>query len=253
MGKDVLFVCQVPTFLVKSMVKTLDESGYHTIPIQPTMVDLSRIDTFPDIFIIYLEEDIISFEATLKFLKGKMVEDGADRFMFLIGNAQAINNAYNHIPKTLVTAAFTRPVNMQEVIYKLDFIFSGFNTENARKSILVVDDDSLMLRAMHNWFSLQYNVYMANSGMNAISLLTQHHVDLILLDYEMPVVSGLQVLEMLRSEPATANIPVIYLTAKDDRETVMKVVAAHPEKYLLKTTPPEQLVKAVDDFFKGKK
>ena len=119
MGKDVLFVCQEPTFLVKSMVKTLDESGYHTIPIQPTMVDLSRIDTFPDIFIIYLEEDIISFEATLKFLKGKMVEDGADRFMFLIGNAQAINNAYNHIPKTLVTAAFTRPVNMQEVIYKL--------------------------------------------------------------------------------------------------------------------------------------
>ena len=72
--------------------------------------------------------------------------------------------------------------------------------------------------------------------LNAISLLTQHHVDLILLDYEMPVVSGLQVLEMLRSEPATANIPVIFLTAKDDRETVMKVVAAHPEKYLLKTT-----------------
>ena len=75
MGKNVLFVCQEPTFLVKSMVKTLDESGYHTIPIQPTMVDLSRIDTFPDIFMIYLEDDITGFEATLKFLKGKMVED----------------------------------------------------------------------------------------------------------------------------------------------------------------------------------
>ena len=86
------------------------------------MVDLSRIDTFPDIFMVYLEDDITGFEATLKFLKGKMVEDGADRFLFLIGNAQAINNAYKHVPKTLVTTAFSRPVNMQEVIYKLDLL-----------------------------------------------------------------------------------------------------------------------------------
>lgn len=252
MGKDVLFVRRDSNFLVNSMIKTLNEVGYFTVPAQPSVAELTRINNFPDIFMVYLEGDIATFGNTLKYLKSKMVEDGADKFMFLFGNPLEIESAYEYIPKTLVTAAFTRPVNMQEVLYKIDFLFSGSDTINARKSILVVDDDSVMLRAMNNWFSSKYNVFMANSGMNAISLLTQHHVDLILLDYEMPVVSGLQVFEMLRSEQATANIPVIFLTAKDDRETVMKVVSARPEKYLLKTMAQEALVKAVDDFFKGK-
>ena len=88
--------------------------------------------------------------------------------------------------------------------------------------------------------------------MNAITFLGKKHVDLILLDYEMPVASGLQVFEMLKAEPATASIPVIFLTAKDDRETVMKVLAAKPEKYLLKTMDPEELVESVNNFFKGK-
>ena len=51
-----------------------------------------------------------------------------------------------------------------------------------RKRILVVDDDGMMLRTMKNWLSKKYDVYMANSGMNAISLLAKNRVDLILLD-----------------------------------------------------------------------
>ena len=70
--------------------------------------------------------------------------------------------------------------------------------------------------------------------------------------FRSPVADGLQVFQMLKSEPSTANIPVIFLTAKDDKETVMKVLAAKPEKYLLKTLPPEELLKSVDNFFKGK-
>ena len=171
--------------------------------------------------------------------------------VFLIGNPKEIEEAYKEIPQSMVTSTFVRPVNMKDVLATLNCSLNGGDKNGGRRHILVVDDDSVMLRAMNNWFSTKYEVFLANSGMNAISLLAQQHIDLILLDYEMPVVSGLQVLEMLRSEPATANIPVIFLTAKDDRETVMKVVAAHPEKYLLKTTAPELLVKAVDDFFKG--
>ena len=175
-----------------------------------------------------------------------------DHMMFLIGNPKEIEEACKEIPKSMVTSTFIRPVNAKDILASLDHFLNGSDINRGRKSILVVDDDSVMLRAMNNWFSARYNVFMANSGMNAISLLTQNHVDLILLDYEMPGLSGLQVFEMLRSEPTTANIPVIFLTAKDDKETVMKVVSARPDKYLLKTMPPESLVKAVDDFFKDK-
>ena len=93
---------------------------------------------------------------------------------------------------------------------------------------------------------------MANSGLNALQFLSSNHVDLILLDYEMPVASGLQIFEMLKHDVNLSNIPVIFLTSKDDKETVMKVLAAGPEKYLLKSSEPDSLLRTVDDFFKGK-
>ena len=69
----------------------------------------------------------------------------------------------------------------------------------------------------------------------------------------MPVVDGKQVLEMIRSEHEFADIPVIFLTSKGDRESVMKVMALKPEGYLLKTMEPAQIIKSVNDFFEKQK
>jgi len=57
---------------------------------------------------------------------------------------------------------------------------------------------------------------------------------------------------MLKNDPRTALIPVIFLTSKDDKETVMKILSAKPEKYLLKNQEPDQLIQKIDDFFKGR-
>ena len=77
--------------------------------------------------------------------------------------------------------------------------------------------------------------------------------DLILLDYEMPVTSGPQVLEMIRSETKTDTIPVIFLTGKGDRESVLKVLALKPDGYLLKSTDKTTLLKSLEEFFEKKK
>jgi len=58
---------------------------------------------------------------------------------------------------------------------------------------------------------------------------------------------------MIRSEEATKRIPVMFLTAKSDRESVMKVLALKPEKYLLKTMAPEEWLQNINDFFKESK
>ncbi|MBQ1869755.1 MAG: response regulator [Treponema sp.] len=85
-----------------------------------------------------------------------------------------------------------------------------------------------------------------------IQLLKRRTVELILLDYEMPVLSGLEVFQIMRSEPSTAHIPIIFLTSKDDKKTVMEVLQAGPEAYLLKTKPPAILVQNIKDFFAEK-
>ena len=73
--------------------------------------------------------------------------------------------------------------------------------------------------------------------------------DLVLLDYEMPIVDGRQVLGMIRDEPEYANIPVIFLTGKSDAESVKSVLSLKPEGYLLKTEEPAKIIAEIDKFF----
>ena len=122
-----------------------------------------------------------------------------------------------------------------------------------KKKILVVDDSGAMLRNVKEWLEDKYQVILANSGTTAIKYLAMKHPDLVLLDYEMPVCDGKQVLEMIRSDSEFSSVPVIFLTGKNDRETVMKVTALKPEGYLLKSQEPSQIVKTIDDFFEQRK
>ncbi len=87
----------------------------------------------------------------------------------------------------------------------------------------------------------------------AIKYLSTNRPDLVLLDYEMPIVDGKQVLGMIRSESEFSDIPVIFLTSKGDKESVMQVMDLKPDGYLLKTMPPEQIKQSIDTFFQRKK
>ena len=66
----------------------------------------------------------------------------------------------------------------------------------------------------------------------------------------MPVCDGSHVLEMLRSEKDFADIPVIFLTSRDDQESVKKVLALKANGYLLKYLKPMDIKKRIDDFLK---
>lgn len=126
------------------------------------------------------------------------------------------------------------------------------HTETTNKKILLVDDSDVMLLAMKQLFANDYQVATAKSGLSAIRSITLDRPDLILLDYEMPVCDGSQVLEMIRAEEDFANIPVIFLTGRMDKESVSKVMALKPAGYLLKTLKPDEIKKNIDGFFKKK-
>lgn len=122
-----------------------------------------------------------------------------------------------------------------------------------KKKILVVDDSDFMLLAMQNLLENDYEVLTAASGLSTIRGITLDRPDLILLDYEMPVCSGNQVLEMIRAEKEFADIPVIFFTSHMDRESVKKAIALKPEGYLSKSLPPELVKQEVDRFFEKQK
>ncbi|MCI8496239.1 MAG: response regulator [Lachnospiraceae bacterium] len=122
-----------------------------------------------------------------------------------------------------------------------------------KKRLLVVDDSDFMLKALRNLLDSDYEVTTVKSGLSAIRSMTLSRPDLILLDYEMPVCNGGQVLEMIRSEKEFTDIPVIFLTNKVDPESVKQAIALKPEGYLLKTLSMETVKKEVDHFFEKNK
>ena len=122
-----------------------------------------------------------------------------------------------------------------------------------KKKLLIVDDSDFMLRTMQDLFGSDYEVTTARSGMSAIRDMALDRPDLILLDYEMPVCNGKQVLEMIRSDREFNDTPVIFLTNKVDKDSVKKALALRPEGYLSKLLAPETIKKEVDHFFEQKK
>ncbi|MCM1388307.1 MAG: response regulator [Bacillus sp. (in: Bacteria)] len=119
-----------------------------------------------------------------------------------------------------------------------------------RKKLVVVDDSDVALLAMKNLLQNDYEVTLAKSGLAAIRCLTLDRPDLILLDYEMPVCDGKQVLEMIRAEKDIADIPVIYVSSGGSKERLQQLLDLKPAGYLLKTMPQEDIKRGIDNYFK---
>jgi len=110
---------------------------------------------------------------------------------------------------------------------------AGANTER-KKRILVVDDSTIIHKAIKSYVENVYDVSTAISGAAALRFLQAKEVNAILLDYEMPEMDGAEVLGKIRSNPLTANIPVIFLTGVNDTTKIQKALIHKPNGYLLK-------------------
>lgn len=121
--------------------------------------------------------------------------------------------------------------------------------ESLKKKIIVVDDSEFLRSKIIKLLEADYDVIEADSSISAIKKIAVNRPDLVILDYEMPVCDGLQTLEMIRSDADIANIPVIFLTGKGDRESVQKAMSLKPEGYLLKSLPDAKIKEVIDNFF----
>jgi len=114
-----------------------------------------------------------------------------------------------------------------------------------RKHILIVDDAPMMLKTIKEHLHNDYDIATAVSGAIALKFLEKRRTDLILLDFEMPVENGPAVLEKLRANPATKEIPVVFLTGVSEREKIQEALALKPQGYLLKPIDREKLLDVI--------
>ena len=111
------------------------------------------------------------------------------------------------------------------------------------EKILIVDDNPETVRLVKLMISRQgYNVITASSGKQALELLHLEHPDLILLDVMMPEMDGFQVTRQLRSNPKTANTPVLIFSAKTQVDDKVAGYEAGADEYLTKPIHPAELI-----------
>ncbi|SFK11945.1 Response regulator receiver domain-containing protein [Succinivibrio dextrinosolvens] len=105
---------------------------------------------------------------------------------------------------------------------------------------------------VRGWLNEDYDVVPVNSGAQALQYLAIHKPDLILLDYEMPILNGPQVLESIRSLENLRDIPVLFLTSVDEKKMVSRAISLKPDGYLLKSYNKNKLLEVIVRFFENK-
>lgn len=120
------------------------------------------------------------------------------------------------------------------------------NYTERRKRVLLVDDNALFLRNGKTMLEERFNVSVAISAKQGFNILAKRKVDIILLDYDMPEVDGRQMFIELKKDERYKDIPVIFLTALSDRDSIVQVLSLKPAGYVLKPVTKEALFERID-------
>ena len=251
MSAKILLISEGSTFMVDAIIKNLKDNDFEVVNCGPIIKELKQHEDEADIVLIYLGEFVESRPEDLVYLKDMCIEK--EKVINVIGDSMEVQELKRHVPEGIIANYFSRPLDIKKMISVLQDVAVDAETASKRKNILLVDDDATFLRMVKDWLNEKYRVTIVSSGMQAITYIAKNTPDLILLDYEMPVTTGPQVLEMIRSEGSTAQIPVIFLTGKDDKESVTSVLSLKPEGYILKTAGKDKLLEEINNFFERQK
>ena len=239
---NILLISEVQGYLAITTQEKLQSFDFKVIS---TKNDASEIDKIKDqlcAIVVYCSEDLVNDRQFLIYLKDKALED--DVMVFAVGNSAELKAVEDVIPKQYVKS-MQRPINVNELAEAINTHIEIVGTA-IKKKILVVDDSGAMLRNVKAWLGQKYQVIPANSGAMAIKYLAMNRPDLILLDYEMPICDGKQVLEMIRSEKDFADIPVIFLTADVSPGTCEKGGALGAAGFMAKPLEGARMISGVE-------
>ena len=112
--------------------------------------------------------------------------------------------------------------------------------------ILVVDDNGLNLRVAEKMLEKQFKVASVSSGMEVLEFVKNTIPDLILLDIHMPEMDGFEVLERLQGDPEYKDIPVVFLTANEEREVEVKGFELGAQDFIKKPFSADIMIRRVD-------
>jgi two-component system, chemotaxis family, chemotaxis protein CheY len=122
---------------------------------------------------------------------------------------------------------------------------------NFRQKVLIVDDFSTMRKIVRNilkeiGFS---DISEANDGSDALKILRHEKIGLVVTDWNMPRMNGLELLKNMRANEATKDIPVLMVTAEGLKENIIAAVHAGVDNYVVKPFTAEIIKEKIEQIF----
>ena len=255
-NREIAIIMFQYSIVIKGIERKLTEMGFRATVIKDDFEqEVTRLAGRVSLMLFYLSPDCTESSSIVRELHTMhLTIQEHQQKMILIGESKYKSDLFTFVPEMKSYPWLDRPLNMDK--FEASVLAEVSKADQLRKPgrILIVDDDPAYAKIVREWIRDKYKVDVVTAGMQAISFLLKlpenDMVDLILLDYEMPVVDGPQVLQMLRQEPATSKIPVIFLTGNGTKEAVTRVMSLKPDGYLLKSTQKEDLLKFLKERLK---
>lgn len=115
------------------------------------------------------------------------------------------------------------------------------------KLLVAEDEEILRMLVVDTLEDEGYELHEASDGQEALELISNNDYDLILLDYMMPLYTGLEVIEKVREIPEKANQKIMMLTAKSQQADQQKVLDAGADYFMTKPFSPLELVNRIEE------
>ncbi|MBR4153335.1 MAG: response regulator [Selenomonadaceae bacterium] len=252
--KNIVIVLQQYSIVVRGVERKLKELGYNVSIMEPD-IDLIK-DSAPliDLFVFYLPKDSKNREEDeQKFNMLTQICDVIQSYnknMVLIGEKSYRSSLMDFCPVLRDCEWLDRPVDMKQLSQAIERALTSDGQPKVRKHILIVDNDPAYASMVRTWIKEFYDVDILTAGKQTLSFLIKKKVDLVLLDYEMPVMNGPEVLQMLRQELSEVLPPIVFLTGVSTPDEVKKVLALKPDGYVLKSKTREQLLEYLEEKLK---
>ena len=244
-----VIVGEQKSFLFIGVRSRLSDFGIEGIYSSPNNADVKSRGGKHDPIIYYAGDELYSHigKDFLEGLKSLCLEE--ERLLILVGEKSDYMKVTEIIPKSAIVKWFQRPLDMDALLVTVQDCIKGYIKPAKRPHILIVDDDIVYLSMLNEILKDIYRITTVDSGEKAMMWLYENRVDLILLDYEMPEIDRPEFFSMLKSKAHLKHIPVMFLTGKQDRESVMKVLDLGPEGYILKGGDKKVLLDKLEKYF----
>jgi len=243
--KKIIYVDDVNYSLVS--VKSRLGEFYDIFAAESALKMFELLEYFtPDLILLDVNMPDIDGYETIKSLKS------SERFsdipvIFVTGNSdrESVVKGLSLGAADYVVKPFTATKLMESIENNLNPPKKSANmsddADDNRPSVLIVDDVSSMLRAMQYALNDRYKVYILSKSEDAVDFLRSKTPDLILLDYVMPVLSGFDLIPIIRKLPEHKDTPIIMITTEGTPDLVNKAIVIGASDFIVKPFKPKEL------------